>query len=70
MIEHEIGYVLESLVSGKVIGEVYIQKLFNFNCVECNGWWSIVDPPELDLVYCPLCGRGHQVKIIKKRKKR
>lgn len=68
--EYEIGYVLESLASGKVIGEVYIQKLFNFNCTECHGWWSIVDPPELDVIHCPFCSKGHQIKIIQKRKQR
>tara|TARA_R110002020_G_scaffold55309_2_gene153588 strand:+ start:12414 stop:12629 length:216 start_codon:yes stop_codon:yes gene_type:complete len=66
--EQEVVYILENLATGKVVGEVYVKQIFNFNCVECDGWWSIVDPPALDIVYCPWCSKPHQIKVINRRK--
>jgi transcription elongation factor Elf1 len=43
--------------------KVYIEKLYHFQCPQCNHWWSIADGKIAigQETFCPACGIKHEV---------
>jgi hypothetical protein len=50
-------YMMREGINPTVIRNVSIERLYHFNCPDCQGWWTIGDLPKIEKMFCPYCGQ-------------
>ena len=55
-------YLCNNGVKPTVVGEVFIEELYHFNCPKCSRWWTVGDlPREIESIQCPFCSEGYTI---------
>jgi rRNA maturation endonuclease Nob1 len=48
--------------------KISIEKLFHFNCPDCQKWWAIGDWTPTEFMFCPHCGKRFKTGMVEEEK--
>lgn len=55
-------YLCNNAAKPTVVGEVFIEELYHFNCPKCSLWWTVGDlPRDIESIQCPFCSEGYAI---------